>query len=196
MYNGTRRFLLCNSYLLFVRVLWIVLSVYCSANREPTPERWSPDLMEVGAALHATIAHWAMVAPLVRMGVRNPASDQRERRLGNRAVARIGMKRPNVGPPPLWRSGRRFARDNRPLGNGRVVGANWRLQSGKRPTGATICQPRGSANRDETSERFLEDVALAVGLGPGGVGGEGGEGVGGTVVHAAGADSVRLGAHE
>ena len=36
--------------------------------------------------------------------------------------------------------------------------ANVRLQSGKRPTGATIHQPRGSAKRDQTSERWLSNA--------------------------------------
>ena len=41
------------------------------------------------------LAQWARRA----FGGCNSASDQRERRLGNRALARTGIQRPNVGPP-------------------------------------------------------------------------------------------------
>ena len=70
--------------------------------------------MEGGAALRAGKFRCLTArgrARYARMGVCNPASDQRERRFANRAVARNGIQRPNVGPA-LMEGGRRFAPEN------------------------------------------------------------------------------------
>ncbi len=45
-------------------------------------------------------------------GVSRTVSDQRERGFGNRAVARTGIQRPNVGPPTYGVGGGAFAPEN------------------------------------------------------------------------------------